>query len=297
MAYSSSKYQLTHLLQDVWFRLGQMKRWSVTGGDLDSIINTAWAGVEELIYEDDDPALIYGTAVVIKSTDGAAPEGEFARITNYDSASQTIDHDGFTTAVGSGDKIGIAAPAFPLEDMIEAANIAIVRLGELEVPDTSITATPGVYEYTLPAAIRAKPLAVNSRASSNEVWKPVQGWGVIPATAGSNWTLVLPTDFDSNIQIVYRAHHPKLSAYDSDILDTIHPELATCAVVAEALQWYNNQVGGSNQYFLQRENKALQDLESAMVRFPIPGFIEQFQGMPHWNRRSEYVPGTSDRMY
>jgi hypothetical protein len=179
--------------------------------------------------------------------------------------------------------------------MIEAANIGIARLGEVEVPDTSLSVQSGVTEYTLPSTIRQRPLQVNSRTSSTEDWKPVQGWGVIPATAGSDWTLVIPPFSNgTSLQVIYRAAHPRLTSYSSDVFDSIHPELALCATVAEALQWYNNQVGGSNQYFMQRENKALQDLESAMIKYPIPGVIEQWQGMPHWGKRGDYVPGTSD---
>lgn len=290
-------YQLTNLLQDAWFRLGQLKRWKVTGGSTTTVINTAWAGVEEQIYEDDDPALIYGTVVAI-SAGGAAPEGEMGRITDYDSSSSTLTMDALSAAVEADDRIGIASPLFPLEDMIEAANIAINRLGEIELPDTSISITAGTTEYTLPSTIRARPLRVNTRVASTDKWEPVQGWDVIPAAPGSNWTLVLPPlSAGNSLQVIYRSAHPTLTTYSSEIMSDIHPELAVCALLAECLQWYNNQVGGSNQYFLQRENKALQDLESAMVRFPIPGVLEQWQGMPHWGRRSEYVPGTSDPRY
>jgi hypothetical protein len=123
----------------------------------------------------------------------------------------------------------------------------------------------------------------------------VQGWDVIPASPGSNWTLVLP-DLSANygIEVLYRGLHPKLTAFDSPIVETIHPELALSALLAEAYQWYNNQVGGSNQYFLQRENKALQDLEAAKVEYQIESFPGQVQGMVHWGRRGRYVPLTSD---
>jgi hypothetical protein len=171
----------------------------------------------------------------------------------------------------------------------------------VEVPDTSLAIVGGQSEYTLPATIQQKPLRVYIQSRQdvgNYGWNLVQGWDIIPATAGSNWTLVVPTLAQGHsLQVIYRAPHPKLTAYDSPILDSIHPELALCAVVAEALQWYNNSIGGTNGFFNQRENKAIQDLESAMVRFPIQQTIEQIQGMPHWHNRAQYVPGTSDLRY
>jgi hypothetical protein len=299
MTYSPTKYQLTHLLQDAWFRLGQFRRWVVTGGSQTTTINTSWAGVEEQIYEDDDAALIYGTVVVLEDSGGlgAAPEGEFARITDYDSSLWTLTHDTLSASVASGDKVGIASPLFPLQDMIELANIALQRLGEIDLPDTSLTVIGGETQYTLPTTIRKRPVAVNIAKTAGG-WQPVQGWNVIPAAPGSNWTLTVPyLTSGQGLQVVYSSLHPKLTAFDSNISELIEPELALSALLAEAYQWYNNQVGGSNAYFLQRENKALQDLEVAKVQFQIPRHPHQAQGMPHWGTRGEYVPGTSDLRY
>lgn len=300
MAYSASKYQLTHLLQDAWTRLGQLRVWTATGGSTTTIACTDWAIPEEPVYEDDDPSLIMGTAVVIKDAGGAgaAPEGELGMITDYDSSTSTLTMDTITSAVASGDTFGIVSPLFSLQDMIVLTNIALRKLGVIDLIDTSISIASGQSEYTLPTTIRTKPVRVrkqtNQGASDNQ-WELVTNWSIIPATAGSNWTLVLPPlEPNYSIEILYRSLHPKVSSYDSDIAEIIHPELALNALIAEAYQWYNNQVGGSNQYFLQRENKAIQDLEAAKVLHPIYHAVEQIHGMPHWGTRSEYVPLTSD---
>lgn len=299
MAYSRTSFQLTHLLQDAWYRLGHMKRWKLTGGSATTAINTGWAGVEEQIFEDDDQSLIFGTLVVLEDAAGESPEGQWGQITNYDAASQTVTFDQIGAALAANDRVGLASPAFPVEDMIELANIAIQRLGEIEIPDTSLSIAGGQREYTLPSTIRQRPVAVNVQKNQdvgNYNWVPVQGWGVIPATAGSNWTLVVPSGMTQgfSLQVIYRALHPKLTAYDSDILPAIHPEVATAALLCEALQWYNSQVGGSDEYSMRRENKFVQDLEAALVRHPILNTPEQVQGFPHWLPDQRFVPGTSD---
>lgn len=300
MTYSATKFQLTHLLQDAWFRMGQMKAWKATGGSTTTLINTAWAGVEEQIYEDDDPALIYGSVVVLDDSGGlgAAPEGEIARITDYDSSLQTITMDAITADIASGDRVGIASPLFPFQDMLEAANIALQKLGDIDIPDVSLVSAAAQTEYTLPAAIRQKPLRVRYQTiqdSANNQWRTLPDYGIIPATVGSNWKLVLPQLAPGyTIEVLYRGKHPKLTSYDSNIIETVDPELAVCALLAEAYQWYNNQVGGSNQYMLQRENKAIQDLEAAKILYPLNHFVQSIGGMPHWTDRNKYVPLTSD---
>lgn len=296
MAINATKYQLTHLLQDAWIRMGQLKRWKATGGTAATVINTTWAGVEEPVFEDDDPALIYGTVVVMKDTAGAAPEGEMGMITDYDSASSTITMETLSGSVAVNDRIGIASPQFPFEDMIELANLALQKLGEIDIPEY-VNVTAGTISYTLPSAVQKRPTLIRYISPTSAVPpRTLHNWFVMPDTSGVDLIVELPNSLDSGgqLEVFYRDSHPTLTAFDSQVIDIVNPELAVCALVAEAYQWYNNQLGGANQYFLQRENKAIQDLEQAMVKHPVPHVPEYIQGLPHWGIRGDYVPGTSD---
>lgn len=300
MAYDRTKYQLTQLLQDAWYKMGQIKKWTLTGGSATTSINSVWAGVEEQIFEDDDPALIYGTVVCIESTDHLSPEGEYGMVTDYDSSTNTLTHGALSAVLQSGDKIGIASPLFPVDDMIELANIALQKLGEIDVPDY-VNTTAGAVSYTLPSTIRSYPILVRY-LSPNALIRPrvVSGWSVSPMSPGTSLVIVVPGGFDESggrLEVFYKSLHPKVTSFDSTISEFISPELALSALVAEAYEWYNNQLGGSNQYFLQRENKALQDLEAALVKSPIHRLTGQVSGMPHWGGSTQYVPLTNDARY
>lgn len=300
MAYNKDQYQLTHLLQDAWLRMGQMRVWSVTGGSTTTVENTDWALGEEPQFEDDDASLIFGTAVVVRDSAGAgaAPEGEFGMITDYDSSSSIVTIDSVSSTISSGDKVGIATPLLPVQDMIELTNIMLRKIGEIDVIDTTLVVAANQTEYTLPSTIQKRPIRVRIQGvqdALNNQWRELPNTSIIPATAGSNWTLVIPDGSQGyTLEIMYRGMHPEVTAFDSPIQASIHPELALSALIAEAYQWYNNQVGGSNQYLLQRENKAIQDLESARVLYPVKRTMEQVSGMPHWGVRGNYVPLTSD---
>lgn len=299
MAYNKDKYQLTHLLQDAWNRMGQFRVWTATGGSTTTLVNSTWVGIEDEVYEDDDPALIYGTVVVVRDAGlaGAAPEGEFGMITDYDSSTHTITMDAISAAIASGDKVGVASPILPLNDMMELANLALRKLGEIDVIDASLTTLAHKTEYTLPATIRQRPMSVKIPKlgqSGNNLWESIK-FDVIPAAPGSNWTLVIPEQAPGlSIQITYRSLHPELTSYAADIQETIHPELALCGLLVEAYQWYNNRIGGTNDYFLQRENKALQDYGQAKIDYPIRRLVDTVSGLPHWGASNDYVPLTSD---
>lgn len=301
MTYNKNKYQCTHLLQDTWYRMGQLQNWVATGGTATTLINTAWAGVEEQIYDDDDPALIFGSVVVIRDAGGAgaAPEGEIGRITDYDAASQTVTLDAISSAIAAADRVGIASPLFPYEDIRELANIALRKLGKIQLVDTSLSIIASKTEYTLP--IKVNPIRVRKQTVINSVnnqWEEVPNWSVIPATAGAFPVLVIPHLTQGyKLELLYEDLHPELTAFDTDIHESIEPELALNALLAECYQWYNNKLGGANEYMLQRENKVIQDLEAARARYPIRRIVEQVKGLPHWGTRGEYVPLTSDQRF
>lgn len=300
MAYSAVKFQLTHLLQAVYKAMGQSQKWIATDGSTTEVENTQWAGIEEALYEDNDDALVNGTVIVAEDAGGlgAAPEGEFARISSYDSATSTLTIGALSQAIAAGDKFVVASPMLPLEDMIELANSALLYLGDFDLIDTTTTFASNQTEYTMPSTIRQKPLGIQVQTSStvgNYQWRNVNSWDVRPATAGANWTLVLPQgSVGKIIGIKYRILHPKLTDYDSDILEVIHPELAKTTLMAHAYQWINNRLGGNNEYLVARENTAWQEVEISKARFPIEREVGRVRGLPHWGRRSAYVPLTSD---
>lgn len=282
--------------------MGQSVKWKVTGGSATSVINTAWAGIEEALYEDNDDALINGTVVVAEDAGGlgASPEGRFGRITAYDAASSTLTIETVTDAIALNDKVIVASPLIPVEDMIELANLSLLYLGDFDLIDTSLSFSNNQTEYTMPAVIRQKPLGVQvqtQQSANNNLWKNISNFSVRPATAGANWTLIVPQgSIGYAMSIKYRILHPKLTAYDSDILEVIHPELAKASLVAHAYQWINNRLGGNNEYLVARENTAWQELEIARIKFPIEKEVGRVQGMPHWGQRSRYVPLTNDLM-
>jgi len=76
-------------------------------------------------------------------------------------------------------------------------------------------------------------------------------------------------DAGRTIKIIYPGTHPRLTVYSSIIHETIEPELARAAAVTQVLDWYNSRVGGSDSFWLQRQNKAEVELSQAKYEYPI----------------------------
>jgi hypothetical protein len=287
MAYDPNAFQLTHLLQKVYRRLKGTRTSTATGGSTTTIVDTKLA--EYLADSNEDDILNGGSAIIIKDAAGlgAAPEGEFSRISDYDD-NGTITVSTLSAAPAAGDAYMYISPDFPLFDMLELVNDALVYLGRIPKVYSSLTTAANQTEYTLPVALKGVDLAdieiqgVTTDADDNR-YSPISGWKITPALPGTAGILTLPQFAqDYILRIGYPGVHPRVSIFSDYISEYIHPELATASLRAHALQWYNDQRGG-DELMKQKEDRAWNQLDIAKATYPIKNIIARVNGFPHWS--------------
>jgi hypothetical protein len=291
MAYSATDLQLTHLLQKAYRRLKVARTSTATGGTTTTLVDTAL--LDDLGDSNEDDVLNRGTVIIVKDAGGAgaAPEGEIRKISDYDDGG-TITFTAMTAAPASGDTYMNMSPDFPLAEMIEIANDALVSLGRIPKVYSSITTVANQTEYALPVALKGVDLAgieiqgILTDSDDNR-YNPIEGWKITPALPGSTSLLTIPQFAAGYIlRIGYPGLHPRVSVYSDYISEYIHPELATAVVVAHALQWYNSQRGGADDYWKQREDRAWNQLDIAKAQYPIKLPVARVAGFPHWSSGS-----------
>jgi hypothetical protein len=288
MAYSATDFQLTHLLQKAYLRLKVARVSEATGGSTTTIVDTTL--IDDLGDSNEDDALNRGTAIIIRDAGGAgaAPEGEFKRISDYDDGGTITVPSVFTAAVASGDTYMNVSPDFPLKAMIEIVNIALVSLGRIPKIYSSLTTTANQTEYTAPVYLLGVDLHdIEIQGTTNDAndnrYTPITGWKITPALPGTAGILTIPQFSEGYIlRIGYPGIHPRVDAYADYISSYIHPELATCAVTAHALQWYNSQRSGADDYWKQREDRAWNQLDIAKTAYPIKMPITRLSAFPHF---------------
>lgn len=295
MAYSPTQLQLSHVLQQLYRRLGGVMT-TATDGSTTLVVDTK---LEEALGEGNvDDFVNGGTLIVIEDAGGAgaAPEGEFSVIEDYDSSTQSITlSDTLTAAVNTGDKFMYIGADFPLYDMIEVVNDALKYLGAVPVADTSITTADDKTEYTLPVALKGREIldveiqTITDDANDNQYY-PVDSWKPVPVTAGSSGTLLLPQlPADYTIRVIYMGIHPKVTTFDDYISEYFHPDLVHAVVFAHAIQWKNdtNAVQGSpDNALLGLEQKAWSQFDRARILHPVHVPVRRIQGLPHWSAAS-----------
>ena len=126
--------------------------------------------------------------------ESAAPEGEWARVSDFVNTDGVITISEVTADVEEDDTYGICAGKFSLDKLISAINNEIVKHKVVRYDRTSLDIISGQSEYTLPAGIRKDNLlnVYEETDSDTSDSKPTPlNFEVQTAAAGSQHTLVI----------------------------------------------------------------------------------------------------------
>jgi len=268
-------YYASNLIQDALRRLGQFHEELVSSGSATTAVVDKFSDTVKFPYEDEEWK--EGTLFVIRTTDAAAPQGQYQRISAYTSDTGTFTIDTALTAViGALDTIGWCGTVYPIQTLLSLASRGLASLGEIALPDTSITTAASQTEYTYPVALKGgSPLriqiqGITTDANDNQ-WYDLGGWYITPAAAGTTGLIVfnLQPTADRNLKVWYRAIHPALTVYNSEVHETVHPELAVAILVERALEWRNTTINGTDDFLLRRWTDAKTEKQLMEVRHPI----------------------------
>jgi hypothetical protein len=233
---------MSDVIAQVYEGLGHITYFNATSGTTTTAVNTKTG------YTDSS---LIGTLFIKRTSDGLAPQGEYSVLNSYNRQNGTFTTtDTLTAAVGAGDRFGYISPIFSLDQVLSFINTALLE----EFPyfpqvDTSLTTAGSQTEYTLPVTLKYEIIGVEVQTdntdSNDNRYVEVSEWAVIPSTAGSTGTLVLP-QFSSGytIRIWYKAPHPAVNAFDDVIDERVHPILLKWAVITQCYEWKNGRERG-----------------------------------------------------
>ena len=240
-------FWLTYMLSS---ELRQTREGSATGGSTTTTIDTAVLSQ----YEDD--YFNYndlGTVWIIEDAGGAgaAPQGEFARVTNFVSTTSTLTHEAVTVDVAAGDRYALADDTFPLNQLIHGINNALRDVGVMTFEDTTtVQIDTEQTEYTLPFMPGGKLLQVWEQTVTNDAndnrWRkcPKSAWYVAETGIGTAKKLIFNYQYpeDSYMKLVYTSNHPVLSASTDEVWEGIPLKNILYTAAVEVLRWKKQEL-------------------------------------------------------
>lgn len=239
-------YYLTNLIQDVLGSLGRTESFTATGGTNATAINTA---LNELAIKDrpKNKDVIGSYLIVARDAGGAgaAPEGEYKRVASFDIATFTYNLGGgltFSAALAANDELILTDPEFPLPDVVRAINDRITKI-TIAAVDTSQTTVSSQQDYSLPVtAKRERPLKleIQTVAGDTESYIPYDSYDYIPSAVGSAGTLHFWENPSAGMTIRFtcKTYHPALTAFNSEVHQTIPTDLAKLAAKVGVMEWF-----------------------------------------------------------
>lgn len=284
---------LYDILLRVYDELGELRYGIATGGSSTTLVDSGIGGSNDDWNQ--------GTVFIVEA-DAAAPEGEYAEVTDYVSSGGTLTFsstgiDGISSAPASGDEYALASDDFPIDKMRGMVNRSLVRMADIPFTDETLTTAANTKEYAIPAAARQglrRVYIAQTTTADNEGWVEMFNWrqelGVLifrqqPVTG-------------KTIKLVRMGPHSRLAA-NTDTLDALVPLnriVAEVFYLATVTRVRRLDGGGGPGALLARQLvDARVDLAEARKRWPIwdPGtpFKPILSGRRGRNRRRRAAYG------
>ena len=256
---------LYDILLRVYDELGELRYGLATGGSSTTLVDSGLGGANDDWNQ--------GTVFVVEA-DAAAPEGEYAEVTDYVSSSGTLTFassgiDGISSAPASDDEYALASDDYPLDKMRGLVNRALVRMGYVPTVVETLTTEANRKEYPVGRTEGIRRVYISQVSTANN-----EGWVEM-----FNWRQELnvlifrrqpPTG--ETIKFVDMSSHSRLAANS----DTLNDEVPLNRIVAETFYLATVErvrrlegSGGPGVAMQRQLNEARQDLDLARRRWPI----------------------------
>lgn len=235
-----------------------------------------------------------GGTVFAVDTQGAAPERQFAIVTDFADTNNRITHQGFTVSLANGAPYAVAKPLFPLPLMIQKINTVLRRLGEVEwMWIGGLVTAENTREYAVdvdgpgPSEIRevtgvwmqgqdSSDSDVGTVAFREYLWQALQGWevwreGPLNQSSDVALRLVFPYALPSGRYLALRCLglHPMVSSYGQVLYLPVPLERVVIEAAVECLEWYQYRHKGGDKTLEQLLGLYRQEAQMLAQRYPL----------------------------
>jgi hypothetical protein len=255
------------LLNDIFWNMGMLGQvGAASGGSTTTVVDSTLALSTDVKAG--------GTIMIVKTTDGLAPQGEAQRVNS--NTSNTYTTNAYTAAVESGDEYVYISKDFNIYEFIRLVNRGLRKVGMIPLIDKTITTADSQREYTLPVALKRNQIAnvqlQRSTDSNNNQWVPAFDWDIEQNnTAGGTGLLIFKKQPESgyNVKIEYYGEHPEITALSDTLHESVPPELAEAAFAYMLNSSRNSEAIASQSGYRDLYGSSRDEFNEALRRWPI----------------------------
>lgn len=255
---------LTPTLSDVmagtFDELAQLVTGITTGGDGTTLVDSLLKGKDDSWNQ--------GTAFITYDVggSGAAPQGEFARITDYARGTGTVTAN-FSVDVATGDHYALASRRWTTDDMVTIINRALQRMGGVPKNDISLTTAANTTEYTLPAGFRELRRVYRHTLTTADNEQPIKmsDWRT------ENNILIFSRQPPAGVvlRLVGKGIAARMRLFGDTLEGSIPLERAIAESAYHALRFLIRRTEGEDRSLMQDLNDAADYRDEARAEWPV----------------------------
>ena len=237
-------YNMFDLSYLVARELNVIEEGTATGGSATTLIDTVYR-------DEDDDFWNGGTLWVVYDAGGsaAAPEGEWARITNHVSSTKTLTITALTAGIAASDLYAVSDDEFPRGTIVSQVNRSLADMGRIVYTDTTtITTADDQTEYTLPTGLAGGDLKQvwlqnDDDDADDNLWTEIFNWSIQVTATGTAEEMILEYQYASGyaLKLVYIAPHPEMYTSASKLSETVPLNNIVYPTVLNLLRWKRRQ--------------------------------------------------------
>lgn len=177
---------------------------------------------------------------------GGAPQGEWARITDFVMATGVVTHSAVTVAVAAGDRYALIDSEYTLDVLIANINAVLQELMIPTVDTTSLETDNDVTEYTLPAGVLDRSIKVwiqRNSTTSHNLWMEYHDWYIAETATGTAKKLIFRTQPPEpwDLKLEYWLPHTPLYARTDKLNEALNINRVCAEAALKCLQWKQAQ--------------------------------------------------------
>lgn len=218
-----------------------------TGGAVGTLTDT-----NELQTNYSDDHFNRGTVWIVRDAAGAgaAPQGEFTRLTDFVSSTGVVTfRDNLTVAPAAGDLYAITNREYRLDTIINQVNKVLRGIMIANEDITTITTDGDQTEYNLPEAVLDEDIEVYIQGKTDDVddykWQKMHDWYIRETGIGTAKKLVFVTQPPEPylLRVVYWTPHDQLYDADDELMESVDLNRVGVEAALECLRWKKSRPG------------------------------------------------------
>lgn len=243
---------MTFNLFDITLRVAQELGITIDGTATAGAVNSLTDTVALQNGQYGDDFFNNGTLWLVRDAGGlgAAPQGEYARISDFVKTTGVVSlSTSLTVAIASGDTYALANKEYPRDTIINQINKVLRAIFVMTEDISTITTASDQTEYNLPAALLDQDIEVFIQGKTLDTndykWQQMYDWYIRQTASGTQKLLVFKTQPPEPylLRLVYYIPHAQLSAATDKLHESADLNRVALESALECLRWKRNQPG------------------------------------------------------